>query len=404
MRFSVSAALTVFVRVSAVLLMGVASIVIARVLGPEGQGVIAAILAVVTILLQFGNLGLYASNIRFVGGDRKLYPKAAGNSLVIGAGLGGVLFLFLAAAAVFFPSLFSDVPRGYLLVYAASLPFALTTMLFQGLLLATDKIKSYNALIFSRASAVFGGAILILYVAKLTLWPLIVFLFLVEVLISLAYVVRCFMVERFKPSLDLSYLKRMVGYGVKVFLATQLTYLVLKFDILMVNYFLDLTQTGIYSVSAKVADLLYLVPSTVALIYFPRATALKDKARPFTNRVLLVLGALMFVACIILFFAAGPVTVMLFGPAYEGSVYPLKILVPGIFFISLECVLMNYYASKTMPLFAVATPVVGLAVNVGLNIVFIPVYGIAAAAWSSTIAYTLMFVMLLVYYMLKKNE
>ena len=70
-----------------------------------------------------------------------------------------------------------------------------------------------------------------------------------------------------------------------------------------------------------------------------------------------------------------------------------------LFFISLETILMNYYAAKTMPAFAVVTPIIGLTLNIVLNIVFIPVYGITGAAVSSLFSYGLMFILLLGYYL-----
>jgi O-antigen/teichoic acid export membrane protein len=141
-----------------------------------------------------------------------------------------------------------------------------------------------------------------------------------------------------------------------------------------------------------------LVPETIALIFFPRATALKEKAKPFANKVLLAIGVLMVFMCGILYFTAEPILLTLFGSQYAGSVMPFIILIPGIYFISLEVLLMNYFAAKQMPLYVVFTPLVGLLVNVVLNVMWLPKYGINAAAWTSVISYTLMFLLLLFRY------
>lgn len=394
--------MTVATRVSAVLLMGLASIVIARVLGPAGQGLVAALVASVGIVLQFGNLGVYASNIRFVGADKSLYGRAASNSLVIGVVLGVVAFGLLAVFSHVFPQAFGGVPKGFLLFYAVSIPFSLLIILFQGLILAVEKIRVYNMFILARALMVFGGACILLVFLKGNVTELVLLLVFVEIVVCGMYVYASQKIEQIKFGVDYALLKKMVSYGLKVYVATQMTYLVLKFDILLVNYYLGLTETGVYSIAAKIADLLYLAPATVALIYFPRATALKDKARGFTNKIILYLAGIMFAGCVIFYFIVGPVVVLLYGKAYAGAVLPLKILVPGIFFISIETIIMNYYASKTLPFYVVATPVIGLAVNIFLNTIWIPAYGIVGAAASSTASYTLMFVMLFGYYVYKE--
>jgi O-antigen/teichoic acid export membrane protein len=95
---------------------------------------------------------------------------------------------------------------------------------------------------------------------------------------------------------------------------------------------------------------------------------------------------------------AEPTILFLFGSQYQGAILPLKILIPGIFFIAIETILMNYFASKDMPAFAVYTPIIGLAANILMNMYTIPAYGIEGAAAASTIAYALMFLMLAVYY------
>ncbi|MFH1402911.1 MAG: oligosaccharide flippase family protein [Candidatus Altiarchaeota archaeon] len=397
-KFSLSSGLTVFNRLFAVFIMGFMFIVVARTLGPSGQGIVATLVAMITIAIQFGNLGLYASNIRFVGADRSLYRQAAGNSLAIGSVLGLLMAAMLVGVYLISPSLFPDITLLLIAFYAASLPFSLLTMLFQGMLLAVEDIVKYNLLIFARAVVLVGGVVVILMFLGGGVLELILFLVAVEVLFAATYGGVVYLKEKFSFTIDAEFLKKMVGYGFKVYLATQLTYLVLKFDIIMVNYYLGSYQAGIYSVSSKMADMVKLIPETVALIFFPRATALKDKAKPFANKVLLVIGVFMLFMCLFLYFTAQPILLALFGQEYAGSVEPFIWLIPGIFFISIEVLLMNYFASKQMPLYVVFTPLVGLSVNVGLNMMWLPKYGIVAAAWTSTISYTVMFLMLALKY------
>ena len=405
MRFSVSAGLTVATRVTGVLLMGISSIFVARLLGPAGQGVLASLIAVVAIAQQFGHLGIYASIIRFVGADKSLYRKACGNSLTIGAAFGLALTLILVAVAIVYPAGFGGIDFLYIAVYSLAVPFSLLIILFQGVLLSVNRIKEYNLFIFTRSFLIFAGSIIISYLFHLkvlgfnaTILSLIVYLVSVEVFTSILYVGSTYLRERFKPQLCTGFIKKMMGYGIKVYVATSLTILVFKFDIVLVNYFLGSTPAGLYSVSAKIAELLYMAPATIALIFFPAATRMGEKSRPFAKKVLVGVSVLMAIGSIIALALAKPIVTALFGPDYSASTIPFMILVPGIFFISIETILMNYYASRNMPLFAVLTPFIGLASNIILNIILIPRYGINAAAATSTFSYALMFFMFLAYF------
>jgi len=378
--------------------MGLASIVVARMLGPEGQGIVASLLAVVAIAQQFGHLGVYASIIRFVGADKSLYEKACGNSLMLGTVLGGILTVILIGLAVAYPPLYGDIGLTYITVYALAVPFSLIITMFQGVMLSLNRITPYNLLIMLRAFMVFAGAILILKYMGLGIMALVAFLVFVEAFSALLHVASSYVNRKFGLCFDFKFIKRMMGYGLKVYVATSLTILVFKFDIVLVNYFLGQAQAGIYSVSAKIAELLYMAPATIALIFFPAATRMGDRSRPFAKKVLLGVGILMLFTSIVSYVLAEPLVKGLFGEAYAGSTLPFIILIPGIFFISLETILMNYYAAKDMPFFAIATPFIGLFSNIILNIIFIPRYGISAAAATSTISYTLMFLLFLAYF------
>src|SRR6266849_10033834 len=59
------------------------AVVIARVLGPTGRGFYAVAATVGALGVQFGNLGLHASNTYYVAKDRALLPALIGNTLAV---------------------------------------------------------------------------------------------------------------------------------------------------------------------------------------------------------------------------------------------------------------------------------------------------------------------------------
>jgi O-antigen/teichoic acid export membrane protein len=398
MKFLHSASLTVFTRILALGLTGLATILIARILGPFEQGIFSGIRAFLVIVIIFGSLGLYASNIYFVSKDKKLLKKAAGNSLLIATFLGTLLFLGIFISTIFLPQVYGNIPLNYLLIFSLTIPFILLSSFFSGLLLAVNKIKEYNLFIFIRALSIFLGVLILLFLLKKSIKEIILFLVVVEVLISWLFFFIIYRYKKFSFSFDRDFFLKMMRYGVKFYLASNLIYLVLRFDLVIVNYFLGSYSTGIYSISAKISEALFLIPSTVALIFFPKVSSLKEKARPFANKVLLGVSGVMLLACLLSLLLAKPFILFLFGEAYFDSILPFQILIPGIFFLSLGAILMTYFASRGMPLLAIFTPFLGLMVNIILNLYLIPLYGINGAAISSSLTYTLMFSMLFWYY------
>ncbi len=57
------------------------TVIISRTLGPSGRGLFAVAAAIGAIGIQFGNLGLHASNTYYVAKDRELLPVLVGNTL-----------------------------------------------------------------------------------------------------------------------------------------------------------------------------------------------------------------------------------------------------------------------------------------------------------------------------------
>src|SRR5207248_10742366 len=66
------------------------TVIISRTLGPSGRGLFAVAAAIGAIGIQFGNLGLHASNTYYVAKDRELLPVLIGNTLVVSFGIGGI--------------------------------------------------------------------------------------------------------------------------------------------------------------------------------------------------------------------------------------------------------------------------------------------------------------------------
>ena len=97
----------------------------------------------------------------------------------------------------------------------------------------------------------------------------------------------------------------------------------------------------------------------------------------------------MLGACAVLAAVAWWVVPALFSSAYQGSVIPLWILLPGALCMAIQGILGNDLGGRDYPPAILGIWTVLLITNVGLNLIWIPKYGIAGAAASSTVAYAL---------------
>jgi O-antigen/teichoic acid export membrane protein len=385
-------------RILLIVLGMVSTVIIARILGPEGRGLYAVATAVGAIGVQFGNLGLHASNTYYVARDRKLLPALVGNTLVAGFGFGGLGALLLGVIFTLWPKLAPV--HGFLLILAlAWIPFGLAYLLFQNLLLGIHEVRDYNKIeLFTK---VFCVALIVL----------IIFLNFVSVITVLfatfITVILCFLwsFQRLRhhfqqpPSPSWALFKRNIRYGLKAYVAALFAFLVFRTNILMIQFMLGAEQSGYYSIASSIADMIVVIPVVVGTILFPRLSAMSNTREKwlFTKKVSVIIGFLMLSVVGVAALLASPVIRLLFGEAFMPAVPACVWLMPGIVILSINTCYMNFFGAIGMPMVVIYSPILGFVINILLNLLLIPSWGIAGASIAAVVAYCVMFLASLIY-------
>lgn len=379
-----------------ILLIGiglVTSVIVARILGPEGRGLYAVAMAIGATGVQFGNLGLHASNTYYVARDRTLLPTMVGNILMVSFVLGGigtgVAWLIFSVQPNLAPV------HGLLLTLAlAWIPFGLAYMLLQNLLLGMQEVRTYNKI--ELMNNIFNIMFIVLLIVFRAITVETVFYAgLIMLIISLVWVLL-----RLGPHLtrlpmpSFVLFKDNIRYGLKAYLAALFAFLVLRIDMLMVKYILGAEETGYYSIAVTMADMIFMLPVVIATILFPKLSAMahnRDKWK-FTRTVVSRAAILMGFFVIIAIFLAEPVIRILYGNAFIQAVPAFIWLLPGIFFLSIQIVAVQFLNSIGFPKIVVLIWGVATLLNVVLNLWMIPKYGIVGASIVSSFSYLIVFI------------
>lgn len=407
-RFKIHVAWTIVARVLILACSLGASIIIARVLGAEGLGVLAVINVTIAVALQLGCAGLPSANIYFIAQDRRELAPVWANALVFGFAAGVLLALLVGALAALRPSLFGSVPLRLLLIAALSIPFQLVNLLGINVFLGIDRIAQFNLL-----DALSQSFVLINVVAALLLFtaglPLLI-IFNTAASVLMCAVVIMMIGRAIKQGLDgraflpdVGLFRRMARYGVKFHISVVAGLLIIRADLLIVNHYRSAAEAGVYAVASQIATVLLLVPGVVATLVFPRITSAPDSRGEFAMKVTRHMALLMLVVCLV---AAplGFVLPIVYGVAFADVPFQLLILLPGVFLMGLEAVLVQHFNSlgvpKAIPLFWIVT----LVVSVLLNVLLVPGFGARAAAAVSTISYALIFALVAAYFRFKTGN
>lgn len=150
------------------------------------------------------------------------------------------------------------------------------------------------------------------------------------------------------------------------------------------------TDLGNYIQASKLGQMVLIVPQIFASVIFPQ-TASGILRENITNAILIffrvflqvmVVGMLIVSAIGYWFFPA------VFGATFNNMTMPVLLLLPGIFSLAVLCLLSAYFAGKGKVKINVYGGVFALIVVIIGDIIFIPIWGINAAAAVSTVGYT----------------
>jgi O-antigen/teichoic acid export membrane protein len=149
-------------------------------------------------------------------------------------------------------------------------------------------------------------------------------------------------------------------------------------------------ETGWYAASYRVYEGLMYAPSAFATVLTPRFSQMfvDDRAglRSLFRRSLIGSALMALVIGGAGMLLARPMLLLFYGAAYEPAVPPLKVLAGGSIFVFCTWILHSAAIAANLDRRLVGTTAIGLAVNIALNIAFIPSLGITGAAWATVIA------------------
>jgi O-antigen/teichoic acid export membrane protein len=401
-RFSVHVAWTLLTRVLMTINSVAAGIIVARWLGREGYGQLAVINVAIATIIQLGGAGLPTANSYFILQDRKSFAPAAINSFIFALIIGSLLATGLTALAMWQPGWFGFISPRLIGIASVSIPFQLITLIGLNTFLAVGQVKRFNLLDVAGQLFVVLNAVLALILLNRGLWTLVSLNTAASILVCalVVWLIWRFILEQrenraLKP--DGNLFKRMVRYGIKSHIATLAAMLIFRADLLVVNLFHGVGEAGVYAVASQVAMMLLLLPGVIATLLFPHVASKQDERGELTCLVTRHTTLVMLVVCL----AAVPASYLLpllYGAGFGGAPVLLFILLPGVYLVGLESVLVQHFNAvglpRMIPLFWTAT----LIINVALTFALVPRFGARGAALASTLSYALIFGLVLFYF------
>ncbi len=388
----------------------VSSILVARILGPEGKGIYSLTLLFSSLFVTFLNFGLGPATVFFVAKGE--YPRKTilENNLlaILILGLGGIL-LGILLLSLTGQKIYPDIPRQLLFLSLLLIPVNFfNNQLATQYLLGMKKISKYNLAIFGLVLLpfFFFVVVVVLFGPNLSavIWSRIIGLAVVAIIL-LIWLSQS--IGKLSLGFNKEYIKNAYQYGIKAYLGNVIGFLNYRVEVFLLAYFLPISTVGYYTIAVGLAESLWMVSKSAGTLIFPVVSAEQDEDRKktFTPLIMRTVLGITALAAFVLYYLADWLLPLVYTDIYLPSVPLFRILLPGIVFISGERILSNDIAGRGKPILNTYVGGVGFLIQLVLNLFLIPLYGAIGAAWASTIAYLFLLVIRLgVYLRISAND
>lgn len=371
-------------------------IIVARALGPSGRGELAATLLISQIVAWGLNMGATQA----ISYHHARHPEDAGRLLTSWLGFTVPLSLLaVIASELLLPVLFAaqtDDALDLARIYMLSVPLILIQAVFAGTLLGDEDFNYFNLTRFVLPAFAAVSYALLWAVDDFTVaWALAANA--AANLVTLLLLAWRSLRRHPLNSFDMQLLRKTSWYGLKSHGGSISSTISARLDLMILPAFLSAASVGLYSVATNISSILPVLTGTVALMVLPVAARRQGSART----VILTIQATVAIALAI----AIPLEILapfaletIYGSGFDEAAEPLRLLLPGAVFQAATTVLWSGMLAADRPFLASMAFIPGAIVTVIALLIFLPSYGLNAAAIITSVVYLGQMVALAVFY------
>lgn len=379
-------AITIGGSVVAAGLSAIATLIITRKLGPEQFGIFSVGFALIQILIRLTDFGMTSVVQRFAGGESSQAKINTLFSFATRVRLVSWLILSILGLA-FGPIIAKAINFGYPTVITAAFILTGATYFYEHFQAMLQSIHYFT----QSAVANIGQSLIkvVLSLALLTSAPLTTF--------------TVFCVYMLAPVLPFIFFKFLFPTWAKLDLRAKLTEqrstiytfafhsaigfisagIIENIDVLFIQKYLTTYEAGLLGGANKIALLFSIIAYSLGSVLNPRVAKYKNKhdMMTYSKKALFIfaaslVGIIAFIPC------AKPALLLTIGPAYLPALPILMILVASSFLSIAAIPFIAMFFSFNKPFYFSLSGIIQVVIIICGNILFVPLYGLEASAWT----------------------
>ena len=369
-------------------LLGLAVVwIAARTFGSEGYGIIVLVILAITFIQLVNNI---------IGGPALVYlvPRHDVFNLFILSYVWAVVVSVAGANMLWFLKLVPNEYRNATMILSLFSNWASVNMM---ILIGKEKIKFYNIISVMQTALIFSGIVFFVVVLKQTNVDYYIYA------LYLAYLSSFFMsfaaIRRYIafsiPNNISDPIKSIIHYGGLMQLASIIQFFNYRLSYYLLESFYDKSELGRFAVGVQLAEGMWLISKSIALVQYSRISNEPDNAEYAKNITLLFLKftfvATLFMLAILTALPQQFFT-WVFGSDYAHIKPVILALAPGILTLSASHIFSHYFSGTGKPQHNTISSATGFVVVLIAGFVMIPFLGITGAAIATSLSYITIFV------------
>ena len=208
----------------------------------------------------------------------------------------------------------------------------------------------------------------------------------------------------FRLRLNLDVFRAGFRYATKAYVVALLGFLLLRANVFLLERLAGAAELGQYSIAAQIGDVLTVLPSSVALVLFPRLVAEEEVRWTMLLRNVKMTAFLIVAICVFSAIVVSPVIRLVFGAEFAAAVPMLLFLLPGIVLLAVSTILSQYLAARGLPVGLVGVWAAALATGVVGSLLLIPSAGGVGASIGLSGAYAVLLIGVVALTVMERNR
>lgn len=375
------------------------SVLVARGLGVEDRGEYAIILLFINLVFTFFNSGLEPAIVYFTAKNQEAFLGTLRTSitLTVWASVFAVLIsllLIIVGRTVLFPQLHEQSLWIPILILPCILFANSLQVVFRGL----EDFRTFNIIEMIAQLTLMGMTFVFVWGLQFGIigaFAALAIRYIFTIALT-GFLLRKKTKNKSLMTLSIngSTLREFLSYGARAYGFYIVAFLNQRLDVVLLNLLLvSKSSIALYDVAVGIGEKLWLVSRSASLVIFSRIAAIDsgDQSRnvitPIVARHILWLSIL---AATGVYIVADWGIQFLYGVEYALSASALKLLLPGLVMLGVGQIVSNDLAGRGRPETVAKQSLIGVMINIVVNLVLIPRLNFIGASMASSISYTAM--------------